>query len=223
MLNGMQDAAVQQTQQGMQQGPMYGPQQGMQQGPMYGPQQGPQQGPMYDPQQGPQQGPMYDPQQGPMYDPQQGPMYDPQQGPMYGPQQGPQQGPMYGPPPGRRQRGFFNAGFDPDFGPDEDLGSAAVGMAAAMISRAIGKRVRRSFEQRIGPALDARLAQAMAQQQQSRLDQAEIVARYPELRGCLRDEVVFLADQGQVVPISEIPMPITLAGADALVNRLRAT
>ncbi len=46
--------------------------------------------------------------------------------------------------------------------------------------------------------------------------------RYPVLRGCLRDKVVFLDGWSRSVPITEIRMPVTLAAADALVDRLRA-
>ena len=53
-------------------------------------------------------------------------------------------------------------------------------------------------------------------------DQAAIVQRYPDLRGCMRDRVVFLEGGSRTVPITEIRMPITLAEADALVARLRA-
>ena len=37
----------------------------------------------------------------------------------------------------------------------------------------------------------------------------------------MRDQV-FLESGSRIVPISEVRMPVTLAGADALVNRLRA-
>ena len=65
--------------------------------------------------------------------------------------------------------------------------------------------------------------QARQQWQPSPDDQAAIVQRYPDLRGCMRDQVVFLDGRSLAVPISEIRMPITLAQADALVARLRAS
>jgi hypothetical protein len=39
----------------------------------------------------------------------------------------------------------------------------------------------------------------------------------------MRDRVVFLEGGSRTVPITEIRMPITLAQADALVARLRAS
>ncbi len=133
-----------------------------------------------------------------------------------------QQAMMYGPP--QRQQPRRNSARDHDLydDPGQDIANAVMGAAGMLISRAIGKRVRRSFEERVAPALDARLAQARVQQEQSRTEQAAIVARYPELRGCMQDEVVFLVGGTRVVPISDIRMPVTLANADALVNGLRA-
>ncbi len=132
-----------------------------------------------------------------------------------------QQAMMYGPPqrqqprPARMDHHLYDD-------PAQDIAGAVIGAAGKLIGRAIGNRVRRTYEERIGPALDAQLAQARVHQEQSRSDQAAIVARYPDLYGCMRDEVVFLAGGSRVVPISQIPMPITLANADALVSGLRA-
>jgi len=70
--------------------------------------------------------------------------------------------------------------------------------------------------------MQAKAAQAQQQWQQSKTDQAAIVEKYPDLRGCLQDQVVFLQGGSQVVPISEIRMPVTVAQADALVARLSA-
>lgn len=95
--------------------------------------------------------------------------------------------------------------------------SAALGFAG----RKIGRRVRRTFEERVVPAMQARAAQAQERLVRSRADQDAIVARYPELRGCLRDEVVFCDGGHRTVPISEIEFPVTLEAADALVARLR--
>lgn len=103
--------------------------------------------------------------------------------------------------------------------PEQEIASAVISAAFRFAGRAIGKRMQRAYEERIGPALEARAAEV---QQQSRADQAAIIERYPGLRGCLRDEVVFLDGGSRSVPISEIHMPVTLAQADALVDRLRA-
>ena len=58
--------------------------------------------------------------------------------------------------------------------------------------------------------------------EQSRQEQAAIVERHPGLRGCLRDQVIFLAGGTRVVPLADVSLPITLTQADALVHRLRA-
>jgi hypothetical protein len=47
------------------------------------------------------------------------------------------------------------------------------------------------------------------------------VARYPELRACTKDQVIFLVDGYQTIPVSELKLPLTLAQADAVVARLR--
>ena len=56
---------------------------------------------------------------------------------------------------------------------------------------------------------------------QTKAEQDAIVARYPELRGCTRDQVVFVDGGYQTAPFSELTTPATLAQADAVVARLR--
>lgn len=69
----------------------------------------------------------------------------------------------------------------------------------------------------------ARAQAAKAEQQfaQAQADQDAIVARYPELRECVKDQVVFLDGGSRTVPISEIPVTLTPTQADAVVARLR--
>ena len=81
--------------------------------------------------------------------------------------------------------------------------------------------MQKTIQERVVPAMQAKAAQAQQQWQQSRADQAAIVQKYPDLRGCMHDQVVFLQGGTSVVPVSEIRMPVTLAQADALVDRLR--
>ena len=52
-------------------------------------------------------------------------------------------------------------------------------------------------------------------------EQAAIVDRYPELRGCLTDQIIFPENGQQTAPMSELKLPVTLAEADAVVARLR--
>ena len=128
------------------------------------------------------------------------------------------QGPDY--PNNRRGRPTMNSDFVDD--PVQEIANTVLGAAFKFAGRSIGKRMQRAYEERIGPALEARAAQTRQQWQQSRDEQAAIVQRYPDLRGCLRDQVVFLDGGSRSVPITEIRMPVTLAQADALVARLRA-
>jgi hypothetical protein len=128
------------------------------------------------------------------------------------------QGPDY--PNNRRSRPTINSDFVDD--PVQEIANTVLGAAFKFAGRSIGKRMQRTYEERIGPALEARAAQARQQWQQPRDEQAAIVQRYPDLRGCLRDQVVFLDGESRSVPITEIRMPVTLAAADALVDRLRA-
>jgi hypothetical protein len=157
-------------------------------------------------------------------------------------QQGQQQGP-YGGGPGQGYvfagEGYSDYGpsgtrtsrpadFDtPLFdGPGGDIGgdiaNAVMGTAFKFVGRAIGKRVQKTIQERVVPAMQAKAAQAQQQWQESRADQAAIVQKYPDLRGCMHDQVVFLQGGTRVVPVSEIRMPVTVAQADALVDRLRA-
>lgn len=244
MLNGMQDQAMQQAQQGWQQGPYAG-----QQGPYPG--QG-DPGPYGPNPQGPPtaygpnpQGPpgAYGPNpQGPpgAYGPNpQGPPGPNPQGPpgSYGPNpqgapppQAPQGGQGYtyaggysdsgGPGQPNRYRPSSDGDFTGDIG--QDIANAVLGGAGRFLGRAIGKKVQQTLQERVIPAMQAKAAQAQQRQQQARDDQGMIVQRYPDLRGCLRDQVVFLEGGTRTVPIGDIPMPITLANADALVSTLRA-
>jgi hypothetical protein len=128
------------------------------------------------------------------------------------------QGPDY--PNSQRSRPAMDNVLGDD--PAQEIANAVLGAAFKFAGGKFAKRMQRAYEERIGPALEARMAQARQQSQGSRDEQAAIVQRYPELRGCLRDQVVFLDGGSRSVPITEIRMPVTLAQADALVNRLRA-
>ena len=96
-----------------------------------------------------------------------------------------------------------------------------LGAALGFAGRAIGRRMKKAFEEKVVPAMEAKAAQAQQQWEQSKAEQDAIVARYPELRGCTKDQVVFLDGGVRTVPVSEIKMPVTLAQADSIVERLR--
>ena len=103
----------------------------------------------------------------------------------------------------------------------DDLGGMILGTALGFAGRAIGKRMKRAFQEKVVPAMEARAAQAQQQWEQNRAEQDAIVERYPELRGCLADQVVFVDGGYRTVPVSELKMPVTLAQADDVVARLR--
>jgi hypothetical protein len=98
--------------------------------------------------------------------------------------------------------------------PSQQVANFVLETAGHLIGKAIGKRVHRTDEDRVRPALDE-------QATSSRQEQDAIVERHPDLRGCLRDQVIFVAGGTRVVPLADV-MPITLAHADALVAQLRA-
>jgi hypothetical protein len=141
----------------------------------------------------------------------------PYQGQSSGPAPG-YQGPDY---PNSQRRGPTIDGVFDD--PVQEIAGAVLGAAFKFAGRGIGKRMQKAYEERIAPVIEAKTAQARQQWQPSPDDQAAIVQRYPDLRGCMRDQVMFLDGRSLSVPISEIRMPITLAQADALVARLRAS
>jgi hypothetical protein len=90
----------------------------------------------------------------------------------------------------------------------------------------LSRGVKKVVNEQVAPAMQARAAQtqaARAEQQfaQAQADQDAIVARYPELRECVKDQVVFLSGGSRTVPISEIPVTVTPTQADAVVARLR--
>ena len=86
--------------------------------------------------------------------------------------------------------------------------------ATKFIGRAIGRRVKRAYEERVVPAVAAK-QEAMLR------EQIAIAERYPDLRACLTDNVIFLAGGSRVVPMSSLSRGITLEQADAIVAQLR--
>jgi hypothetical protein len=118
---------------------------------------------------------------------------------------------------GGRDFGFDLGGDNPI----EDIGGAVLGAAFGLAGRAFGRRMKKAFEEKVVPAMQARAAQAQGQFEQQKAEQDAIAARYPELRGCMKDQVVFLDGGVKTVPVSEIKMPVSMAQADAVVARLR--
>jgi hypothetical protein len=127
------------------------------------------------------------------------------------------------PPKGRSKR-WERAGFASDL--LSDPGGAVIDSALGFAGRVISRGAKKIVSEQVVPAVQAHLARAQstnAEQQfaQARADQDAIVARYPELRTCNKDLVVYLDGGSRTVPVSEIPVPLTLTQADAVVARLR--
>jgi len=101
--------------------------------------------------------------------------------------------------------------------------------ATKFVGRAISRRLKRAFDERVVPAMAARQEQmasrqeGVARQEGILREQIAIAERYPDLRACLSDQVVFLAGGSRVVsvPISNLTSGFSLAQADAMVGQLR--
>jgi hypothetical protein len=107
-----------------------------------------------------------------------------------------------------------------------DPSGAVVDVALEFAGRAIARRAKQVVNEQVVPAMQAKAAQAQAAQAeqqfaQAQADQDAIVARYPELRACMKDQVVFLDGGSRTVLISELPLPVTMPQADSVVARLR--
>ncbi len=132
-----------------------------------------------------------------------------------GPAPGPYAQPWYGPESGSGSAATTNRDWSVDTPPDQEIANLVLGAAGRFIGKAIKNRMQRVAEERVMPTLNARA-------EQQRQEMAAIAQRYPELRACLRDQVIFLAGGTRTVPLSEVSLPqVTLAQADAIVARLR--
>jgi len=89
-----------------------------------------------------------------------------------------------------------------------------MGATSGFIGRVISRRMKRAYEEGVVPAASAR-REAMLR------EQIAIAERYPDLRACLTDHVVFLAGGTRVVPMSSLTKGFTLEQADAVVAQLR--
>ena len=137
-------------------------------------------------------------------------------GPPPGYQGGPQpgyQGPesWQGQPPPRRHS--WDSGSDASTFEDA-IGEAVLGAATKAIGRVIGRKMRQAYNERVAPAMAAR--------QESVLNERIAIAqRHPDLRACLRDQVIFLAGGTRVLPLAGAMRVRTVEQSDALVAQLR--
>jgi hypothetical protein len=95
---------------------------------------------------------------------------------------------------------------------DQAIADVALGAAARFIGRAVAKRVQRTVNERVMPAL--------AQRQNVLREQIAIAQQHPDIRACMTDHVVFLAGGSRAVPIPNLGT-LTMQQADALVAQLR--
>jgi hypothetical protein len=143
-------------------------------------------------------------------------MNDPNYDPNYDPYH-PEGNVGWGAQSGRRGGGFDMFGDNPA----EDIAGAALGAAMGFLGRGIAKKIQKAVEEKVVPAMQQRAQQNAQQWLPSQAEQDAIVARYPDLRGCMRDQIAFLVGGTRTVPIREIQMPITMVSADNLVAKLR--
>ena len=157
--------------------------------------------------------------------PRQGYAAEPQPGPVPGyaaePRSGPVPGyaaePRPGPLPGSWQgsgSGVPGRSSGDGRSLEDDLAGAAISAAARFVGRAIGRRVQRTYGERVLPALAAK-------QEEMLRAQIAIAERHPDLRACLTDHVIFLAGGSRVLPMAGVTGMLTLEQSDALVARLR--
>lgn len=149
----------------------------------------------------------------------QGSQAGPQQGWEAEPQSGPVPGPGYtgqprsGPLPGSWSRDTPGYGDSLTDVLGQDVADVALGAAARFIGRAISRRVQRTVNERVLPTVNSH-------QQAMLTEQIAIAERYPALRACLNDKVIFLAGGSRVLPMGNVTT-VTLAQADAMVAQLR--
>lgn len=97
---------------------------------------------------------------------------------------------------------------------EDDIAGAVLGEAAKFIGRAIGRRVQRAYTERVQPAMAAN-TEAMLR------NQIAIAERHPDLHGCMKDQVIFLAGGTRVLPFPNLAT-LTVEQADAMVATLRS-
>jgi hypothetical protein len=92
--------------------------------------------------------------------------------------------------------------------------------ATKFVGRAISRRLKRALDERVAPAMAAR-QESMARMQGILQEQIAIAERYPDLRACLSDQLVFLAGGRRTLPMPRDLSGLTMAQADAIVAQLR--
>jgi hypothetical protein len=153
-----------------------------------------------------------------------------------GSQQGWEAEPVAGPPPGpggRPQGGQFGTGqfgtgqlgaglsgirTSREFGEGFDgigdaIADVALGAGTQFIGRAIRRRMEKVATERVLPAVTQHADEVLQ-------NQIAVAERYPDLRACFSDRVVFLAGGSQTLPMPDLGK-ITVAQADSLIAQLQ--
>jgi hypothetical protein len=132
-------------------------------------------------------------------------------------QAGPQPDVLAGPEswqsqPPRRSRSWDSGSAADTF--EDAIGEAVLGAATKAIGRVIGRKMRQAYNERIAPAMAARQEAVLN-------ERVAIAQRHPDLRACLRDQVVFLVGGTRVLPLASAMQVRTVEQSDALVAQLR--
>jgi hypothetical protein len=114
-------------------------------------------------------------------------------------------------PPPRRRSWDSGGGADSI---EDAIGEAVLGAATKAIGRVLGRKMRQAYNEKIAPAMAAR-ADAVLN------ERVAIAQRHPDLRACLRDQVVFLIGGTRVLPLAAAMKVRTVEQSDALVAQLR--
>jgi hypothetical protein len=96
---------------------------------------------------------------------------------------------------------------------EDAIGEAVLGAATKAIGRVIGRKMRQAYNERIAPAMAARQEAVLN-------ERVAIAQRHPDLRACLRDQVVFLVGGTRVLPLASAMQVRTVEQSDALVAQL---
>jgi hypothetical protein len=96
------------------------------------------------------------------------------------------------------------------------IAGAAVGAAGRFLADRLGKKMQQAQQ-----AYAQKVPAAMAQAQQRAQEQQAIAQKYPELRFCQTDQVIFLAGGNRYLPWATVGNDFSMQHADQLVAQLR--
>jgi hypothetical protein len=97
--------------------------------------------------------------------------------------------------------------------PGQGIADIAVAVVAEVLRRTVGRAVKKQYQERVVPQFEQK-------HQELRRRQREVAERYPDLRYCVDDRVLFLIGSTRTVPLDQFLK--TADQADAIVASLRA-